>query len=527
MDRISDLLIAVWREVCRHLEIGESVETLAPLLAKQMTMSILLIRRLDAERSLLDTVAEGSRDGAPPPALKKTELAPGRMAPLLAWFRRGRVFHVGDGDTPRDLWGAVPAGLDGDVMAGPLGPPGDPTGLLLVAAAPPTAFAERDREIMRRLVEPFSVALDNDRRLREIRALREAAEADRRSLLVKLGRGEIADVIVGEDGGLRSVMERVALVARSDAPVLILGDTGTGKEVIARAIHVRSRRAGGPFLRVNCGAIPHELVDSQLFGHERGAFTGAVEQRKGWFERADGGTLFLDEIGELPPGAQVRLLRVLQDGWLDRVGGHESVRVDVRIVAATHQDLAAMVAARAFREDLWYRVAVFPILLPRLRERAEDIPALARHLAAKAATRLGLPLAMPTDDDVAVLTTYAWPGNVREMAAVIDRAAILGNGHRLEIAKSLGISAYGPRQAADESAPAPPPPARTERYPTLDAAAKQHIEQALRKTLGRVEGPFGAARLLAINPHTLRGRMRKLGIRWREFRSVPRPASSP
>ncbi len=190
---------------------------------------------------------------------------------------------------------------------------------------------------------------------------------------------EAREAIVGSESGLRAVMERVQIVAASDMPVLILGETGTGKEVVARAIHGRSPRCSKPFIRVNCGAIPPELIDSQLFGHERGSFTGASEQRKGWFERADGGTLFLDEIGELPLAAQVRLLRVLQEHQFERVGGQSHIHVDVRIVAATHRDLSIMVHNRTFREDLWYRINVFPILLPGLRERVEDIPALVRH----------------------------------------------------------------------------------------------------------------------------------------------------
>ena len=189
-------------------------------------------------------------------------------------------------------------------------------------------------------------------------------------------------------------------MAQSDVPVLILGETGTGKEVVSRAIHTRSPRAAAPFIRVNCGAIPPELIDSQLFGHEKGSFTGAADTRKGWFERADGGTLFLDEIGELPLPAQVRLLRVLQDGFIERVGGQQPIRVDVRIVAATHRDLAAMVKSGTFREDLWYRINVFPILLPRLRERVEDIPALARHFAQRAANRFGLRYVEPTPADL-------------------------------------------------------------------------------------------------------------------------------
>jgi transcriptional regulator with GAF, ATPase, and Fis domain len=240
------------------------------------------------------------------------------------------------------------------------------------------------------LLDPFSAALENDRRLHELAALREAAEADRRSLLSRLGRREMSEKIVGAESGLRQVMERATLVAQSDVPVLILGETGTGKEVVSRAIHSRSVRSAGPFIRVNCGAIPAELIDSQLFGHERGSFTGASETRQGWFERADGGTLFLDEIGELPLPAQVRLLRVLQDGYIERVGGQRPIHVDVRIVAATHRDLPSMVKAGTFREDLWYRIAVFSILLPRLSERREDIPELARHFAERAANRFGL-----------------------------------------------------------------------------------------------------------------------------------------
>ncbi len=306
-------------------------------------------------------------------------------------------------------------------------------------------------------------------------------------------------------------MERVALVAQSDVPVLILGETGTGKEVVSRAIHSRSIRGSGPFIRVNCGAIPPELIDSQLFGHEKGSFTGAAETRKGWFERADGGTLFLDEIGELPLAAQVRLLRVLQDGLVERVGGEHPLRVDVRIVAATHRELAEMVKRGSFREDLWYRVNVFPILLPRLRERLEDIPALARHFAHRAANHFGLPYVEPSGEDLQALQLYAWPGNIRELGAVIDRAAILGNGKSLQVAQALGINrppldsprAWSGVSAAVEVCDGGGAQPALSAFPTLDAAMKEHIERALRATRGRIEGRGGAAQLLAINPHTL------------------------
>ena len=371
------------------------------------------------------------------------------------------------------------------------------------------------------LLEPFAAALENDRHVAEMAALREAAEADKRSLLKRLGREKLGgDTIVGIGSGLRAVMERVELVSKSDVPVLIFGETGSGKEVVARAIHNGSPRAERPFIRVNCGAIPHELIDSQLFGHEKGAFTGAIETRQGWFERADGGTLLLDELAELPLAAQVRLLRILQDGWLDRVGGQRPISVDVRIVAATHRDLPGMVAAGQFREDLWYRLAVFPIVIPPLRERREDIPELARHFALRAATRFGLYPAEPTAgghravDGVFLARQRAGVGHGDRSRGDPRRRQAIGSGQvarRADASRGGGgrpaLSSLRPRGllSAEEIAP-------------LDDVIRRHIESALAATGGRIEGPRGAAKLLKINPHTLRGRMRKLKIDWKEFR---------
>ena len=358
-----------------------------------------------------------------------------------------------------------------------------------------------------------------------------AAEGDRDGL---------DDRIIGADGGLKPVMQRVAQVARSTAPVLILGETGSGKEVIARAIHLQSLRAAGAFIRVNCGAVAPELIDSELFGHERGAFTGAMASRRGWFEQAHEGTLFLDEIGELSLAAQVRLLRVLQDGVLQRVGGESPLQVDVRVVAATHRDLAEMVRAGRFREDLWYRLAVFPIALPPLREHREDIPAIAEHFARRAAARFGVAARLPGERDLALLHAYDWPGNVRELAAVIDRAVLLGDGGRLDVERALGFSAVDPAASGagdgwiggpSAGPPAARPgwagwapeagewqrPVRADIEP-LEMVVRRHIERALAATSGRIEGPHGAARVLGINPHTLRARMRKLGIEWGRFR---------
>jgi hydrogenase-4 transcriptional activator len=335
------------------------------------------------------------------------------------------------------------------------------------------------------------------------------------------------ETIIGCEGGLKVVLERAHMVASSDLPVLIFGETGTGKEVVARSIHERSPRRAGPFRRVNCGAVAPELIDSELFGHERGAFTGSIAQRRGWFEQAHLGTLFLDEIGELSLAAQVRLLRVLQDGELLRVGGETPVHVDVRIVAATHRDLAAMVASRTFREDLYYRLAVFPIVIPPLRDRTEDIPGLVAYFAERAFARFGLRHVEATAEDLDALAAYPWPGNVRELAAVLDRAVLLGEGKRVDVQAALGLGVNarpvraleqrGEHLAAAHLPVAPAPPASD--IEPLVVVMRRHIERALIAAHGRIDGPFGAARILALNPHTLRARMRKLKVDWRGFRA--------
>src|SRR3954469_17537496 len=297
--------------------------------------------------------------------------------------------------------------------------------------------------------------------------------------------------LIGDQTGLAAVMARARMVSRSGAPVLLFGETGTGKEIIARTVHEHSAFRSGPFRRVNCGAISPELIDSELFGHEPGAFTGATTRRKGWFEQADGGTLFLDEIGELALPAQVRLLRVVHDGEVVRVGGERPVRVDVRIVAATHRDLPAMVEAQAFREDLYYRLSVFPIVIPPLRDRPSDIRAFAEYFAERAANRFGLRPIAVTEDDVRVLSEYRWPGNVREIAAVMDRAVLIGQGRSLSVTAALGLSTR-----AGHSSPQPAETVAPTTIEPLDVIIRRHIELALTATRGRVEGPFGTAKLL-------------------------------
>jgi transcriptional regulator with GAF, ATPase, and Fis domain len=316
--------------------------------------------------------------------------------------------------------------------------------------------------------------------------------------------------IIGADEGLRAVMQRVNQVAPSEATVLILGETGSGKEVIARAIHARSKRQKNAFVRVNCGALPPELIDSELFGHQKGSFTGAVAQRRGWFERADRGTLLLDEVGELPMAAQVRLLRVLQDGIIQRVGSEEDIAVDVRVIAATHRDLPHMVQEGKFREDLWYRLAVFPIILPALHERSADIKPLALHFIHRAAQRLGLPTPLLKATDLQLLLSYRWPGNVRELGSVLERAVILGQQKELDLKTALG--AEGLRKFSSSPSKALSSEAGEVLIQPLETIIKEHIELALAKTGGRVDGPRGAANLLGLNTSTLRGKLRKHGI---------------
>ena len=499
MKEASQLVGDLWREVARHEHIGDSVAGLTALVRSTLALKWLIVRRWDAERARLETVAEvGACEGLE----ARTILPSPRRDSLLSWAGKGaaELWHEREATSISRL--CVPEGITGAVVGGPLRAGGELVGLLL--AGPAVGEAERAREVFDALREPFAVALTNDLRLHELARLREAAEQDRNALLSRLARQDVSDAIVGAERGLREVMGRVAQVAPTDAPVLILGETGSGKEVVARALHAQSHRHAGPFLRINCGAIPSELIDSELFGHEKGSFTGAIAQRLGWFERSDGGTLFLDEVAELPAAAQVRLLRVLQDGSFERVGGQESRRADVRIIAATHRDMASMVRDGRFRQDLWYRISVFPILLPALRDRRQDIPALARYFAERAGERLfGRALSLDAAD-IATLQAYAWPGNVRELAAVIERAAILGNGQTLLVGPALGVApVLSPRSRVPEEA---------------DAEDKADIQAALQKALGRIEGPFGAAKLLGVNPHTLRSRMRRLGIDWSRYR---------
>jgi formate hydrogenlyase transcriptional activator len=322
-----------------------------------------------------------------------------------------------------------------------------------------------------------------------------------------IDRASMFEEIVGSSHALQRVLTQVTKVAHTDATVLILGETGTGKELVARAIHKRSRRAGGAFILVNCAAIPPSLIASELFGHEKGAFTGALQRRLGRFEAADRGTIFLDEIGELPPEAQVALLRVLQEREIERVGSSHPIPVDVRVLAATNRDLEAAVERGTFREDLYYRLNVFPIRLPPLRERVEDIPILVEYLVDRYAKQVGKIIRNIEKHTLQLLQAYDWPGNVRELQNVIERAIVLVEGETFAIDGSWLTS----KRSKSSNGTARP-------VTSLANGEKELIEAALAESDGRVSGPRGAAAKLGIPRQTLEWKIRALKIDKLAFR---------
>jgi PAS domain S-box-containing protein len=332
---------------------------------------------------------------------------------------------------------------------------------------------------------------------------RERLQAQNRQLSDEVRSAHNFGEIVGSSPALRRVLEAVERVAAAETTVLIQGETGTGKELVARAIHEASPRRGGPFVKVNCAALPAGLVESEFFGHERGAFTGAVAARRGRFELADGGTIFLDEVGEVSPDVQVKLLRVLQESEFERVGGSETVRVNVRVIAATNRDLGAEVAAGRFRADLFYRLSVFPIAVPPLRERAADVPLLAAYFVTHLSATMGKRIEGIEPATMERLARYHWPGNIRELRNVLERALILADGPTLRVAEE---ELRGGRAT-------PPADGETEAGSTLAERERQHILSVLKQTGGAIAGARGAAKILGVPPSTLRSRMARLGIK--------------
>ncbi|HZV02870.1 MAG TPA: sigma 54-interacting transcriptional regulator [Planctomycetota bacterium] len=392
----------------------------------------------------------------------------------------------------------------------PLVSRGRPFGALCFASVKANAFDLPTVDLLMHVTSPVASAVDNALAYGEIARLKDKLAQEKLYL-----EGELAHdfhEIVGESAEIKRVLKAVETVAPTDSTVLVLGETGTGKELIARAIHNLSGRKKGTFIKLNCAAIPSGLLESELFGHEKGAFTGALAQRIGRFELADGGTLFLDEVGDVPPELQAKLLRVLQEQEFERLGGTKTIKVNVRLVAATNRDLAQMVADRTFRSDLYFRLNVFPVSLPPLRQRPGDVELLVRHFVEKFARKMSKKIDSIPSETMAALRGYAWPGNVRELENVIERAMILSEGASLAVPVADLRAAPVPASMVARPTAAPPPAASSAEAATLAEVERAALLRALEESRWQVGGPKGAAAKLGLSRTTLQGKMKRFGL---------------
>ena len=507
MDNHDEFIREITLRVCSSLDIKESLRSAFEYLREHVPLDVLSLFIIDERLGAIRRIAHAFENGAlipdeiiPLPERMMEKIAARNFsAPFIVDPIQDEIFRTlaplvkFEGNT--DL--IIPLRIKGELLGG-----------LTLRAGGKGKYSDKHVELLENIAKPFAIALANALAHEEVLRYQAVLLDDKRFLNREL-YGGTADEIIGGNTGLRNVMEMVSQVASLNNTVLILGETGTGKEMIANAIHLSSPRKDGPFIKVNCGAIPENLIDSELFGHERGAFTGALAESRGRFERADGGTIFLDEIGELPPSAQVRLLRVLQNHEVERVGGKRLIQVNIRVIAATHRNLQNMVMDGNFREDLWYRLSGFPIVIPPVRQRKEDVPALMRHFVAVKSRELGR--AVPPSiapGTLLRLVEYDWPGNVRELENMVERELIRHHGGPLTFDAIL-------QRGEEKAVAATASNARPHLPLKLEDAMAAHIVEVLKLAKGKIHGAGGAAELLDVNPNTLRWRLDKLGISFR------------
>lgn len=496
-DRLQ-LLLEVNNAVVSKLELEDLFTTIVSSLRRVVpheATSLYLYRpeTRDFHRNVLNFPSgKGLLEGSQPIALDDTPAGEAfRSRKTVCWHEADmQRFHS---DTASRL---LAEGLKSGCCA-PLMLPGRVLGTLNLGSSRPSAFSCADAELLTQVAGQVAIALDNALAYREITELKEKLEKENVYLRDEIRTETNFEEIVGESAGLKRVLQQLEIVAPTDSTVLILGKTGTGKELIARALHQLSTRSDRAFVKINCAAIPTGLLESELFGHEKGAFTGAISQKVGRFELAHRGTIFLDEIGEVPLELQSKLLRVLQEQEFERLGGTRTIRVDIRLVAATNRDLTHMMEAGLFRSDLYYRLHVFPITVPPLRERQEDIPVLVRYFAQRYATRMKKPIETIPTKTMDHLAHYHWPGNIRELENLIERAVILSPGSELSVPLTELKTAI---------------PTQRQLLATLEGAERDHILLALRDTKWVIGGSSGTAACLGMKRTTLISKMKKLGI---------------
>jgi len=462
--------------------------------------------------SLYDEKQQGMRAWVLAAPGNASFIPPGQIVPSkesLAWqaLQEGKTKTLGSKEM-RDLntgfaKRALEVGLQ-TLHCIPLKTSNGTLGVLKVGSTRENAFSEADQDLLSEVGAQLAIALDNARAYREIAHLKDRLTEEKLYLEDEI-RAELGfEEIIGDSPALKRVLGQAKIVAASEATVLILGETGTGKELIARAVHRMSKRSENSFIKMNCAAIPTGLLESELFGHEKGAFTGAINQKVGRLELADQGTLFLDEVGDIPLELQPKLLRVLQDQEFERLGSNKTIRVNVRLIAATNRDLAKSVAERQFRSDLYYRLRVFPIHMPPLRERRKDIPQLVRYFVQKFARRMNKQIETITSETMDALANWDWPGNIRELENLIERSVILTEGTVLR--PPLAELTLYPEELPQET------------DNTLEAAERDHIARVLKETRGVISGRHGAAAKLGLKRTTLQSKMQKLGISRQEYK---------